>query len=137
MAGRIAMVGLVAVAGAGAVLLLGGNKNIPLYERAAAAREACTEAGAELAALLGASKRLVDDCFAPRVTQVLGQPGKLIVTRTVKDALNERSTYSVMTDGRGTDRWRVVDVRLAPNSLSLDASLLVTQQAKATAIGGR
>jgi hypothetical protein len=125
------MVGLGAVACAGAALLLMGNKNIPLYERADAAREACTDAGAELAALWGASKRLADDCFAPRVTRVVGQPGKLIVTRTVKDTHNESSTYSVMTDGRGTDRWRVVDVRRAPSNLSLDASLLATQQPRA------
>jgi hypothetical protein len=106
-----------------------GNKNIPLYERADAAWAACTHAGAELAVLWGASKRLVDDCFAPRVTPVFGQPGKLIVTRTGADTHKERSTYSVMIDGRGTE-WRVIDVRLAPSNLSLDASLLATQDAK-------
>jgi hypothetical protein len=35
-----------------------------------------------------------------------------------------RRTFSVLLDGRHTDGWQIVDVRQAPNELTVDISML-------------
>jgi hypothetical protein len=102
-----------------------------MYQRDAAPRAACKAAAVAMSALRPmAGLTLVDDCDAPTVTEVLNDPGLFIVTLDVEeqgDGLRgRRRTYSVMIDGRAFDKWRILDVKLAPNSLTLDASQLTS-----------
>lgn len=129
---RIA-VGLLAgiVAGVCLVVLLIAKPEAgtALYKRATAFTLACEAAGVELS-MLRRALFFTDDCTAPIVTPVLGQEGYLIVSRTAEGHTDGddggRVRYSVKMDGRATDKWRIVEVKRAPNRLTVDASLLPT-----------
>jgi hypothetical protein len=102
-----------------------------MYQRDAAPRAACQAAAVAMSALRPmAGLTVVDDCDAPTVTEVLSDPGLFIVTLDVEeqgdDLRGRRRTYSVMIDGRAFDKWRILDVKLAPNFLTLDASPLTS-----------
>lgn len=108
--------------------------DLALYQHASAPHEACkAAAGAILALRKGQSTIFLDDCAAPIVTRISNQPGHLIVTRVVDTTFDagERAlaTYSVLVDGNAASTWRVLEVRRAPNKLTLDASLLMTSGA--------
>jgi hypothetical protein len=100
-----------------------------LYKRSNALVRACEAAGTEISRLRRATF-FIDDCSAPVVTPIFGEEGRLIVSRTVEGEADDddggRVTYSVKMDGRSIDRWRAIEVRLAPSRLTLDASLLPT-----------
>jgi hypothetical protein len=100
-----------------------------MYKRSDAFVRACEAAGAEISKLRRASFFL-ESCSAPIVTPILSEEGYVIVRRTVSghadDDDGERVTYSVKMDGRAVDKWRAVEVKRAPNHLTLDASLLPT-----------
>ena len=102
-----------------------------LYQRTAAAQQACKAAADAILALRkGQTTSFVDDCAEPTVTQMSNLRGQLIVTRVIDTpcdtAKHQQVTYSVMVDGQGKDRWRILEVKLAPNKITLDASLLLT-----------
>jgi hypothetical protein len=105
-----------------------------LYKRASAFTRACETAGAEISTLRRATF-FIDECSAPIVTPIFGQEGHVIVSRTVEghadDDDGERVTYSVKMDGRGIDKWHILEVKRAPNRLTLDASLLATKRSAA------
>ena len=133
---------LVAVASFAAGLCLGTaffartpDASTALYKRSNAFVRACETAGAEISRLRRAAF-FIDDCSLPTVTPIFGEEGHLIVRRTVDGRADEydggRLTYSVKMDGRGIDKWRVIEIRRAPSQLTLDASLLPTK-AKAAA----
>lgn len=100
-----------------------------MYKRSDAFVRACEAAGAEISKLRRASFFL-ESCSAPIVTPILSEEGYVIVRRTVlghaDDDDGERVTYSVKMDGRAVDKWRALEVKRAPNHLTLDASLLPT-----------
>lgn len=100
-----------------------------LYKRATAFTLACKAAGVELSTLRRVSF-FIDDCTAPVVTPMLGQEGYLIVSRIAEGHADDDDgghvRYSVKMDGRATDKWRIVEVKRAPNRLTVDASLLPT-----------
>lgn len=130
----VGAVGIVAGMWLGSVLPSYSSKaSIAMYKRPAAFAQACEAAGAEISTLRRATFFL-NDCSAPIVTPIFGQEGRVIVRRTVEGYPNDddggRITYSVKLDGRGLDRWRVVEVQRAPNSITLDSSLLPTQSLK-------
>jgi hypothetical protein len=136
-AGSHLLVGAVGVAAGmwlGSTLLSHASEaSIAMYKRSAALTRACEAAGAEISTLRRATL-FRDDCSAPVVTPIFGQEGRVIVSRTVEGRPDDddvgRVTYSVMLDGRGLDGWRVVEVQQAPNSITLDSSLLPTQSLK-------
>jgi hypothetical protein len=137
-AGSHLLVGAVGVAAGmwlcSALLCHASEVPIAMYKRSAAFTRACEAAGAEISTLRRATF-FRDDCSAPIVTPMFGQEGRVIVSRTVEGRPDDddggRVTYSVKLDGRGLDRWRVVEVQQAPNSITLDSSLLPTQSLKA------
>ena len=96
----------------------------PLYQRRAASEMACRDAANALLRQhhLPSGATFADDCSQPKVTPVSNRPGYLIVTRVVHaragDATADR-TYSILMDGREFDAWRLVEVRSAPNELSI------------------
>ena len=98
--------------------------DVPQYQRATASEEACKAAGVEISKLrLQPTIKFVDDCVLPNVTPVFNEPGHLIVTRVVevqvgRDAVR-RKTYSVLMDGQRTDAWKMIQVQLAPNKLTV------------------
>ena len=100
-----------------------------LYKRATASTLACEAAGAEISTLRRATF-FTDDCSAPIVTPVFGQEGYLIVSRMAQGHADDDDgapvRYSVKMDGRAIDKWRILEVKRAPNHLTLDASLLPT-----------
>ena len=105
--------------------------DIALYQRASAPLEACNAAATAILALpKGQSTIFLDSCTTPIVTLDSNQRGHLIVTRVVEaptDAgTRQMATYSVLVDGNTADKWRVLEVRRAPNKLTLDASMLTT-----------
>lgn len=107
----------------GLALSVVSEADVPLYQRRAAAEVACRDAAAALLRLHPASGiTFVDDCRQPKVTPLSNRPGYLIVTRVAGapagDAAGE-TTYSVLMDGRYFDAWRLVEVRSAPNELSV------------------
>jgi hypothetical protein len=107
---------------------------IAMYKRSGAFTKACEAAGAEISRLRRAT-RFVEDCSVPIVTPLLGWEGQVIVSRTVEGKAGHDEgalvTYSVKLDGSGLDRWRVLDVKRAPNRIMLDASLLLTAPSQA------
>ena len=120
------LVGIVAGMCLVALLIAKPEAGTALYKRATAFTLACEAAGVELSMLRRASF-FTDDCTAPIVTPVLSQEGYLIVSRTAEGhADGGRVRYSVKMDGRATDKWRIVEVKRAPNRLTVDASLLPT-----------
>lgn len=119
---------LVAAVGlGGAVLSRATEDSTAMFKRSAASAQACEAAGAELKTLQRESF-LVDDCSLAIVTPVLGEEGRVILSRTlqwhVDDIDGEPTTYSLKMDGRGFDKWRVLDVKRAPSRLTVDVSLL-------------
>ena len=100
-----------------------------MYKRSDAFVRACEAAGAEISKLRRASFFL-ESCSAPIVTPILSEEGHVIVRRAVlghaDDDDGERVTYSVKMDGRAVDKWRALEVKRAPNHLTLDTSLLPT-----------
>jgi hypothetical protein len=102
-----------------------------MYQRETAPRSACKAAAVAMSAFRAISGlTFADDCDAPTVTEVLNEPGLFIVTLDMEEQggglRSRRRTYSVMIDGRGIDKWRILDVKLAPNTLTLDASKLAS-----------
>jgi hypothetical protein len=100
-----------------------------IYKRSNAFVRACEAAGSEISRL----RRItffIDDCSAPIVTPIYGEEGRVIVRRTVEGEAGDddgaRVIYSVKMDGRSIEKWRAIEVRLAPSRLTLDASLLPT-----------
>ncbi len=129
----VGLLGIVAGAWLGALVFdASGPSRIALYKHAGAFRLACEAAGEEISNLRHVSIFL-DDCTKPIVTPVLGQEGQLIVSRVVEGNTaadkSSRVTYSVKVDGRAADRWRILEVKRAPNQVILDASLLPTKAA--------
>ena len=65
----------------------------------------------------------------PVVTPLFGAEGQLIVGRTVEGRTDDddgaRAIYSVEMDGRGVDKWQVLEIKRAPSGLTLDASSLL------------
>jgi hypothetical protein len=124
-------VALATIAALGYIAVPRAPHDPTLYQRASAPYEACKAAAAAILALpKGQSTTFLDNCATPIVTRVSNQSGHLIVTRVV-EALSDAgkrqlATYSVLVDGNAVDTWRVLEVRRAPNKLSLDASLLTT-----------
>ena len=102
-----------------------------MYKRSAAFVRACEAAGAEIASLRRATF-FIDDCSAPIVTPLFGSEGQVIVSRTVEGFTDDddggRVIYSAKMDGRGVDKWRVLEIKRAPSGLTLDASLLPTRR---------
>lgn len=100
-----------------------------LYMRSNALVRACEAAGAEISRLRRVTF-FIDDCSAPVVTPIIGEEGRMIVRRTVEGEADDddgaRVTYSVKMDGHSIDKWRAVEVKLAPSRLTLDVSLLPT-----------
>lgn len=107
----------------GLALSLLSEADVPLYQRRAAAEGACRDAAMALVRLHSPSGiTFADDCRQPKVTPLSNRPGYLIVTRVAGaqagDATAE-TTYSILMDGRHFDAWRLVEVRAAPNELSV------------------
>ena len=102
-----------------------------LYKRSNAFVRACETAGAEISRLRRATF-FIDDCSTPVVTPIFGEEGRVIVRRTVEGEADDddggRVTYSVKMDGRSIEKWRAIEIRLAPSRLTLDASLLPTSR---------
>ena len=100
------------------------KEEAPLYHRRAASKVACKDAANALLRQhhLPSGVTFADDCRQPKVTPVSNRPGYLIVTRVVHaragDATADK-TFSVLMDGRQFDAWRLVEVRSAPNELSV------------------
>lgn len=125
-------VALAIVAALGYVAVPHASKGAALYQRAAAPHDACKAAAAAILALRkGEPTIFLDDCAAPIVTSISNQRGHLIVTRVVDAGKRQLATYSVLVDGNASDSWLVLEVRRAPNKLTLDASLLTTNGAVA------
>ena len=108
--------------------------DLALYQHASAPHEACKAAAAAILALRnGQSTIFLDDCATPIVTRISNQRGQLIVTRVVDAPFDagkrQLATYSVLVDGSAASTWRVLEVRRAPNKLTLDASMLTTNGA--------
>ena len=120
------LVGIVAGVCLGLSLIAKPKAATALYKRATASTLACEAAGVELSTLQRASF-FTDDCTAPIVTPLLGQEGYLIISRMAEGhAGGGRVRYSVKMDGRASEKWRVVEIKRAPEHLTLDASLLQT-----------
>ena len=120
------------VAGAclvGTLLVSTAQVGTPLYKRTTASTLACEAAGLEISTLRRATF-FTDDCSAPIVTPVLGQEGYVIISRIAEGHADDDDggpvRYSVKLDGRAIDKWHTVEVKRAPNHLTLDASLLPT-----------
>lgn len=114
---------VIAAAGivAGFTLSVSSEADMPLYQRRAAAEVACRDAGKALLRL-HQGIAFADDCRQPRVTPLSNRPGYLVVTRVTGAPSGDRTaetTYSALMDGRSFDTWRLVDVRSAPNELSV------------------
>lgn len=114
---------VIAAAGivAGFTLSVASEADMPLYQRRAAAEVACRDAGKALLQL-HQGIAFADDCRQPRVTPLSNRPGYLIVTRVTGAPSGDttaETTYSALMDGRSFDTWRLVDVRAAPNELSV------------------
>lgn len=119
------------IAAVGYIAVPHGPDDVALYQRASAPHEACKAAGAATLALpKGQSTTFLDNCATPIVTRISNPRGHLIVTRIVESSSDsgkrQLATYSVLVDGDAVDKWRVLEVRRAPNKLTLDASLLTT-----------
>ncbi len=119
------------IAALGYVAVPHAPDDLALYQHASAPREACKAAASAILALRkGQSTVFVDDCAAPIVTRISNQRGQLIVTRVVDapydSGKRQLETYSVLVDGNTASTWRVLEVRRAPNKLTLDASMLTT-----------
>jgi hypothetical protein len=123
------VVGLVLGMGLGrAFVYPAAEPPIAMYKRSAAFMRACEAAGAEISRLRRTTF-FIDDCSAPVVTPLFGAEGQLIVSRTVEGRTDDddrgRAIYSVKMDGRGVDRWQVLEIKRAPSGLTLDASSLL------------
>lgn len=99
----------------------------PMYERQGAAVHACWVAEIAIAGHRApAATTFASDCLMPVVTPLWTRPGFVIVTRTLKDPEGtpgaKPRTFSVLLDGRRTDRWRIVDVKSSSGELALDAT---------------
>lgn len=122
------------IAAVGYIAMPHAPDDLALYQRASALHEACKAAGAAILALpKGQSTTFLDNCATPIVTRISNPRGHLIVTRIVETPSDagkrQLATYSVLVDGDSVDKWRVLEVRRAPNKLTLDASLLTTNVA--------
>ncbi|MBL6615964.1 MAG: hypothetical protein ISP45_18270 [Reyranella sp.] len=123
-------VALMIVAALGYLAVPRASDGLALYQRASAPHDACKAAANAIVALhKDQSTIFLDDCAAPIVTRVSNQRGHLIVTRVVDAGKRQLATYSVLVDGNASDAWLVLEVRRAPNKLTLDASLLTTNGA--------
>jgi hypothetical protein len=105
------------------------NMAVPMYERAGADMQACSVAEIAIAGHRApASTTFASACRAPVVTRLWNRPGFVVVTRAAKelDATSAplQRTFSVLLDGRHSDGWQIVDVRPAPNELTVDISML-------------
>lgn len=102
---------------------------VPMSERQGAGIQACWVAEIAIAGHRApAATAFASDCLMPVVTPLWTKPGFVIVTRTLKDpegaAGMKPRTFSVLLDGRHTDRWRIVDVKSSPGELTLDTPAL-------------
>jgi len=72
------------------------------------------------------------------VTHLDKRAGFVVVTRAVKepDATSAvgRRTLSVLLDGRRTDGWQIADIQQAPESVTIDISLLPLSGTRRAAI---
>jgi hypothetical protein len=98
---------------------------LPMFEREAADADACRVAELAIAGHRAPAGTAFDnDCRRPIVTRLWARPGFVIVTRAVKEpdpgASGGVLKFSALLDGRGTDRWLVVDVRPAVSEFALD-----------------
>ncbi len=103
------------------------NAAIPMFERETADTDACRVAEMAIAGHRAPAVSAFDnDCGRPIVTHIWTRPGFVIVARTVKelDAVAPAGAlkFSVMLDGRRTDRWLLVDVKPAVSEFVLDTS---------------
>lgn len=135
------MVGLVLGAGLGRALVYPpAEPATAMYRRSAALGGACEAAGAEISKLRRATL-FVDNCSLPVVTPLLGEEeGQVIVTRMVEGAPDDgapRVIYSVKMDGRGTEKWQVLELRRAPRGPTLDASVLPAKRSTTPASAQR
>jgi hypothetical protein len=116
--------------------------HVPMHKRQAADQQACVVAEQAIAAQLAPTQAsFTSACRPPVVTRLWTRPGFVAVTRSVKEldatSTASRRTFSVLLDGRHTDGWQIVDVRQAPNKLTVDISMLplggpeASQEAKA------
>ena len=100
---------------------------VAMSERQGANVQACWVAEIAIAGHRApAATSFVGDCMMSVVTPLWTKPGFVIVTRTLKDpeamAGTKARTFSVLLDGRHTDRWRIVDVKSSLGELTLDAT---------------
>lgn len=100
---------------------------VPMHERQEADVQACWTAEIAIAAHRApASTTFTGDCQLPVVTRLWTKPGFVIVTRVLREVepatRSEPRAFSVLLDGRQTDRWRIVDVKAATGELVLDTS---------------
>jgi hypothetical protein len=126
---QIGVTGLASAAMIAYSLWPDSGTTMAMYQRETAPRDACKAAALAIPAFRAMSGlTFAGDCDAPTVTEVLNEPGHFIVTLDMEERRDgfrdRRRTYSVMIDGRGFDKWRILDVKLAPNTLTLDASQL-------------
>jgi hypothetical protein len=103
--------------------------HVPMYERRAADQEACRVAEQAIAAQFAPIQAVFTSaCRPPAATRLWNRPGFVVVTRSVKEldttSTASSRTFSVLLDGRHTDGWQVVDVRQAPNKVTVDISML-------------
>lgn len=99
----------------------------PVYERQGADVQACWVAEIAIAGHRAPARTtFTGNCQWPAVTPLGARPGFVIVTRMLQDAdsptRSEPRTFSVLLDGRQTDRWQIVDVKAATNELVVGAS---------------
>jgi len=105
------------------------NAVLPMHKRVGADMQACSIAEIAISGRRApAGTSFVSDCLPASVTHLDKRPGFVVVTRTVKepDARSAvgRQTLSVLLDGRRTDGWQIADIQQAPNTVTIDISML-------------
>lgn len=99
------------------------REGLPQFQRKQADRHACAAAVAGVAKLPSSPKVASGECIHPKVTPMLHEPGRLIVTLVEAEQPGQatrRKAFSVLLDGRETDAWRVLEIQLTPDKLVLE-----------------